>query len=122
MVARALAQNAPLIIMDEPTAHLDYRHELIIMETIAELTKQTGLSVLMATHIPNHCFYFENQGITTRAALIKEQRIIAMGKPSQVLTEKNLNELYSIHTRILDYQMDDGGYLKQVLPISTIKP
>lgn len=122
MVARALAQNAPLIIMDEPTAHLDYRHELIIMETIAELTKQNGLSVLMATHIPNHCFYFENQGIATRAALIKEQRIIAMGKPSEVLTEHNLNELYSIHTRILDYPMDDGGNLKQVLPISTVKP
>jgi len=122
MVARALAQNSPLIVMDEPTAHLDYRHELIIMETIAELTRQTGLSILMATHIPNHCFYFENQGINTRAALIKDHTIIAMGKPSNVLTEENLNELYSINTRILNYQLDDGGKLKQVLPISTVKP
>ena len=121
MVARALAQNSPLIVMDEPTAHLDYRHELIIMETIAELTKQTGLSVLMATHIPNHCFYFENQGISTRAALIKNHTIIAMGKPSAVLTEKNIGELYNINTRILNYQLDDGGRLKQVLPISTVK-
>lgn len=121
MVARALAQQSPLIVMDEPTAHLDYRHELIILETIADLTERTGLSVLMATHIPNHCFYFENRGITTRAALVRDHTITALGEPSAVLTEPNINELYQINTRILDYQLDDGGRMKQVLPISTVK-
>ncbi|HCF50660.1 MAG TPA: iron ABC transporter ATP-binding protein [Syntrophomonas sp.] len=120
MVARALAQNSPLIIMDEPTAHLDYRHELIILETVVELVKQTGLAVLMATHVPNHGYYFENQGIKTRAALVKDKQIMALGKPSEVLSEQNLGELYSIRTRIINCGLDDGGHLKQVVPICTI--
>lgn len=120
MVARALAQNSPLIVMDEPTAHLDYRHELIILETVVELVRQTGLSVLMATHIPNHCYYFENQGIKTQAALVKNHRIMALGRPSEVLSEQNLGELYSIRTRIINCGLDDGGQLKQVVPLSTL--
>lgn len=122
MVARALAQNSPIVVMDEPTAHLDYRHELIILETVDELVKQTGLAVLMATHVPNHAYYFENRGLITRAALVKDRRIMALGKPSQVLSERNLGELYSIRTRIIDCQLDNGELLKQVVPISTINP
>ncbi len=120
MVARALAQNSPLIVMDEPTAHLDYRHELIILETVVELVKQTGLAVLMATHVPNHGYYFENQGIKARAGLIKDRRIMASGKPSEVLSEHNLGKLYRIKTCIVDCQLESGERIKQVVPISTI--
>lgn len=121
MVARALAQNTPLIIMDEPTAHLDYHHELVIMETIAKLIKNSGLSVLMATHMPNHCFYFEEQGITTRVAMLKNRHLMAQGLASEILSESNLGELYNIKARIIDCMMDDGGNLKQVVPISTLR-
>ncbi len=120
MVARALAQNSPLVVMDEPTAHLDYRHELMILETVVELVKQTGLAVLMATHVPNHGYYFENQGIRTQAALVKNKQIMALGKPSEVLSEQNLGQLYHIKTRIIDCQLDGEALLKQVVPISTI--
>jgi len=120
MVARALAQNSPLIVMDEPTAHLDFKHELIILETIVELIKKTGLSVLMATHIPNHCYYFENKGILTRVALLKNQRIMAAGRPSEVLTEENLGQLYNIKTRVINCCLEEDGQIKQVVPICTI--
>ncbi len=120
MVARALAQNSPLIVMDEPTAHLDCKHEMIVLETIVELIKETHLSVLMATHIPNHCYYFENKGIPIRAALVKNRSIIAIGQPSEVLTEENLGQLYSINTRVIDCSMEDGVTIKQVVPIGTL--
>lgn len=120
MVARALAQNSPLVLMDEPTAHLDFKHELIILETIVELIQKTGLAVLMATHIPNHCYYFENKGISARAALVKDKGIMATGKPSEVLTEDNLGQLYNIKTRVIDCGLEDGGQLKQVVPIHTL--
>ncbi|MGI6467506.1 MAG: ABC transporter ATP-binding protein [Syntrophomonadaceae bacterium] len=120
MVARALAQNSPVIVMDEPTAHLDYGHELVILETVVELVKQTGLAVLMATHVPNHVYYFENQGVKPRAALLKNTQITSLGKPSEVLSEQNLGELYNIRTRIINCALDDGGQLKQIVPISTI--
>jgi len=120
MVARALAQNSPLVVMDEPTAHLDCKNEMIVLETIAELIKKTDLSVLMATHIPNHCYYFENKGIPIRAALIKNRSIMAAGQPSEVLTEENLGQLYNIHARIIDCRMENGVTIKQVVPIATL--
>ncbi|HOB12003.1 MAG TPA: ABC transporter ATP-binding protein [Syntrophomonadaceae bacterium] len=120
MVARALAQNTPVIVMDEPTAHLDCKHEIIVLETIAELIKKTHLSVLMATHVPNHCYYFENKGIPIRAALIKNRSIMAMGQPSEVLTEENLGRLYNIHTRVIDCNMGNGVIIKQVVSIGTL--
>lgn len=120
MVARALAQNTPLIIMDEPTAHLDYHHELMILETIVKLIKETGLSILMATHIPNHCFYFENQGIACQAAMLRNKHFETVGKASEVLSEPGLGKLYHIKASIIDCMTDNGKKLKQVIPISTI--
>lgn len=118
MIARALAQKTPVIILDEPTAHLDFKHELVIMETIVQLVKETGLSVLMATHFPNHAFYFENNDIKTRVALMNQGRFLVTGTPSEVLSEENLKLLYNINARVVSYDIA-GGKLKQVIPIST---
>jgi len=120
MVARALAQQTPLIIMDEPTAHLDYRHELIILETIVKLVRDRGLSVLMATHNPNHGFYLQKNGINTRVAMMRNKHITNFGSAAEVLSEYKLGELYEIVARIVDCVLDDGGVLNQVVPVSTI--
>lgn len=121
MVARALAQKTPLIVMDEPTAHLDFKHEMVILETIVHLVKNTGLSVLMATHIPNHCYYFENNMIPTRVALMKENKFLAVGKPCEILSEPNLEQLYNVRTRVVNCGFENGHELKQVIPISTME-
>lgn len=118
MVARALAQHTPLVIMDEPTAHLDYHHELVILETIVKLVKDAGLSVMMATHIPNHCFYFEKNGVNTRVAMMKDKHIIRLGPTAEVLSEIRLGNLYDIRARIVNCILDDGN-LKQVVPVCT---
>ena len=73
MLARALTQETPIILMDEPTAHLDFWHELIILETIVKLIKEKNISIIMATHFPNHAFYFENCGVNTQVALMNNQ-------------------------------------------------
>jgi iron complex transport system ATP-binding protein len=92
MVARALAQQTPLIVMDEPTSHLDFKHEMVIMETIVHLVRNAGLSILMATHFPNHCFYFENNGVVTRAALMSNGKFLEVGRPEEVLSEDNMKQ------------------------------
>lgn len=120
MVARALAQKTPLIIMDEPTAHLDFKHELTIMETIVKLVQETNLTVLMSTHFPNHTFYFENNKLKTRLALMSQGKFLATGKPSAVLTEKNLKLLYHINAQVVSYSLPDNTELKQVIPVSTL--
>ncbi len=119
MIARALAQKTPLIVMDEPTAHLDFKHELVIMETIVDLVKETGLSILMATHFPNHAFYFENNDIPTRVTLMNDNRFLRAGSPTEVLSEENLKLIYNINARVVSYPIDIDHELRQVIPIST---
>jgi iron complex transport system ATP-binding protein len=119
MIARALAQKTPLIVMDEPTAHLDFKHELVIMETIVDLVRETGLSILMATHFPNHAFYFENNDIPTRVTLMNDNRFLRAGSPTEVLSEENIRLIYNINARVVSYPIDVDHELRQVIPIST---
>lgn len=122
MVARALAQKTPVIIMDEPTAHLDFKHELLIMEKVVELVQNQGITILMATHFPNHCFYFENRGLNTRVAMMSKMNFMTMGSPSEVLSETNLRELYDVNTRLVSWALDTERELKQIIAISTADP
>jgi iron complex transport system ATP-binding protein len=120
MIARALAQKTPLIIMDEPTAHLDFKHEMLVMETIVQLVKTTGLSILMATHFPNHIFYFENHNIKTTIALMNDQRFLAMGSAGAVLTEDNMKRLYRVNTRLVEFPLGEEKSLRHLIPLSTV--
>ncbi|KAF1085302.1 putative ABC transporter ATP-binding protein [Sporotomaculum syntrophicum] len=120
MIARALAQQTPLIIMDEPTAHLDFKHELIVLETIVRLVRDTGLSVVMATHFPNHAFYFANHGINTFVALMSNHSFMAKGHPDNILTEENLQSVYNIYAKVVTQHIDEIGELKQIIPVGTL--
>ncbi|MDD3652602.1 MAG: ABC transporter ATP-binding protein [Desulfotomaculaceae bacterium] len=120
MIARALAQKTPVIIMDEPTAHLDFKHELTVLETMVQLVRNTGKSVIMATHFPNHAFYFENNDVPTSVALMDKLTFSVIGRPGEVLSEKNLKSLYRINARVVSYQLDHNTEVKQIIPISTL--
>ncbi len=119
MIARALVQQAPLVIMDEPTAHLDFRYELKIMEVIKRLVKENGLSILMATHFPNHAFFFENAGLNTGIALLHKGEFLATGSPADVLTENNIETLYGIHADVITVKNGHGKTMKQIIPLGT---
>lgn len=118
LVARALAQQTPILIMDEPTAHLDFRHELYFLETIARLVQETDITVVMATHFPNHSFYFENSNIRSRVALMNHKKITAQGTPLEVLTAENMAKTFNIQSKVLSYQWEKG-YLRQIVPLKT---
>jgi iron complex transport system ATP-binding protein len=120
LVARALAQNTPLMVMDEPTAHLDFKHELIVLETIVGLVKKKGISVIMATHFPNHAYYFENNDVPTTVALMGSRCFKAIGYPSQVLTEENMASVFGVSSKILTCNLDGSRQLKNIVPINTL--
>lgn len=120
MIARALAQKTPVIMMDEPTAHLDFKHEMVVLETIVHLVKNNCLTILMATHFPNHAFYFENNGIKTTAALMYDKHFLESGRPSEVLCESNMRKLYNVNTRLISCQLDNKKELRQLIPVSTV--
>jgi len=119
IIARALAQESPAIIMDEPTAHLDFHHELMILETIAKLVKENNISVIMATHFPNHSFYFERLGIPTRVGILHDGKLIAIGKPEEVINQENLKKAFHIDSEMVKINIDQTHQYHMV-PLKTI--
>lgn len=119
VLARALVQSTPVIIMDEPTAHLDFYNELLFMETVANLVKSKGKTVILATHSPNHAFYFERHQIPVHVALMHEGKIYDEGSPSDVLHAENIKRIYRIEAQI--FEEPSGKTAKQIIPMKTLR-
>ncbi len=94
-LAMVLAQEPRLLLLDEPTAHLDVRHRASLLDTITELRERYGLTVLAAMHDPTlAALYFE------RIVLLAHGRVLADGGPGEVLTEGLLEEAYGAPVRV----------------------
>jgi iron complex transport system ATP-binding protein len=91
LIARALVQDAPLMLLDEPTSHLDFRNQIRVMHALKDLIRQRELTVVMATHDPNLVL-----GFADRVLLLHEGRLLADGAPEAVLTGARLQAVYGI--------------------------
>jgi iron complex transport system ATP-binding protein len=89
LIAMALAQEAKVILMDEPTTHLDANHALEIMQIMERLNQERKLTVLMISHDLNLAAEF-----CRRLILLDHGRIVADGAPNEVLREETLQEIY----------------------------
>lgn len=101
LIARALVQNARVLIMDEPTANLDYGNSYHVMKRVAQLGKD-GYTVIFSSHDPNQAFRH-----ATRVLALKGGSILTDGAPAQVLTEPVLSTLYGIPVAVRS--VDIGG-------------
>ena len=94
LIARALAQEAPLIVMDEPTASLDFGNQAQVLSRITKLVRNAagaGRGVILSTHDPDQAF-----ALDARVLLMKEGRTLANGSASDVLTAANLSDVYGM--------------------------
>lgn len=98
LIARALAQGPSVLLLDEPTAHLDLRHQDETLNLIHTLADEERLSVLMALHDLNLVARFAD-----RVALLSDGRIRAQGEPRQVLTPEALASAYGIEIHVMDH-------------------
>lgn len=121
MIMRALVQDTPVIVMDEPTSHLDFKHEITVLETIVRLVRQQKKTLIMATHFPNHAFFLENEGLNIEVAFLHNQQMFLSGTPSNALTHENITAFYGVETAIIEHQSRENGTLKQIFPIRTSK-
>jgi iron complex transport system ATP-binding protein len=102
LVARALAQDSPVVLLDEPTAHLDLRHQATILDLVHDLARERGLAVLMSLHDLNLVSLFSDN-----IALLGEGRILAFGSPNEVLSPKYLSDVYQVPLDILPHPYRD---------------
>lgn len=120
LLARALSQRTNVIIMDEPTAHLDVRNELVFLETVSNIVKNEGLTIVMATHSLNHPFYFESSGVNVRAGIMKDGILKYVGASKDVVTKDSIKDAYNIDAEIIERTKENGEVENIVCPINTI--
>lgn len=118
LIARALVQESRIIIMDEPTSHLDYTNEMIILETIGKLVKEKGISILMASHQPNHAFFLANRGVPVRVALMDGGSFHRIGTPEKVLHPHHIQSIYQIDTKLISFSTGTERELKHIVPLA----
>ena len=97
LIARAIFQGADIMLLDEPTAHLDYRNQFVILRVVQEVARQKNLTVLITLHNPNLAIYYCSQ-----AVLLKEGRIVSLGPTKEVFCGRALSELYDMDIAIAD--------------------
>ena len=88
LVARALAQEATLLFLDEPTSSLDFSNQLVVWEAVRSLT-QEGLGAVVCCHDPNHILWFCDE-----VAVLKEGCLLAEGLVEVIITKELLETLY----------------------------
>ena len=101
LIARTVCQQPKIILFDEPTSHLDFKNQAMVMETIKQLSKR-GITIVMISHFPNHVW-----SIASSVAMMNFQGLVAHGKVSEVMTEENLTKTYGVRVNIYK-SMRDG--------------
>ena len=96
IIARALAQTPEILLMDEPTLHLDINTQFDVLDLVHKLSKEEGLTVVIVSHdlgmVARYC---------DRVLLIKDHKILAIGKPEEVLTPENMESVFGVDAELV---------------------
>jgi iron complex transport system ATP-binding protein len=110
MLARALAQAAPVLLLDEPTTALDVGHQQEVLDLVDELRTSRGLTVLSTMHDLTLAGQYAD-----RLMMLAEGRVVAAGRAEDVLTEANVARYYGARVRVL--HEPDGIVVLPVRPV-----
>ena len=110
LVARALAQEPPLLVMDEPTASLDFGNQVRVLSEIQALAAR-GIGVIVSTHDPDQVFLCAD-----RVAMLHEGRLVRLGPPAAVMTPESLRLIYGIDVEIRPVERADGQRVNVCIP------
>jgi len=97
IIARALAAKPKLLLLDEPTAHLDIRNQARVLKVLCSLAGEQGLSVLMTTHSPDHALLFSD-----KVLMLRKGRPPLFGKPEEVMTTETVGAVFGMDVRIIN--------------------
>jgi len=111
LIARAIAQEPELLLLDEPTSNLDLRHQLEVMEIILDLVRQKGISVIMTMHDLNLASRYSD-----KIVMLNSGKIFAAGAPKSVFTQKNIESVYGVEV-VVSYESGQPN----LIPIKPIE-
>lgn len=111
LIARALFANPQLLVLDEPESNLDFKNQLIILETVKRLSKEKNISAIINTHYPAHALK-----IADKALILNRDGTNHYGKASTTITEEAMKKAFSVEVKISDFYYGDTCY-KNVIPI-----
>jgi len=100
LIARALASEADILLLDEPASALDFHNQALVLSMLRRLSVQRRLTILMTTHEPTHALE-----IADRAILLHGSGKVEEGPINEMCTEEKLSELYSLSMKRLDYKI-----------------
>lgn len=98
LFARSLAQQAKVLLLDEPTAGLDLKYQHEVLRLVSDLAKSRDLTVIVALHDLNHASLYG-----TRLAVVTDHTIVAMGTPQEVMTVDLIERVYGVHVTIVPH-------------------
>jgi iron complex transport system ATP-binding protein len=96
LVARALAQEPRILVLDEPTASLDFGNQVRVLDAVRGLAESHGLTVLLSTHHPEQAF-----ACADRVAVLAGGELLRIGPPVEVVTAETLRECYAVEVAVL---------------------
>lgn len=109
-VAMALAQQTPLLLLDEPTTYLDIAHQIELMDLFQALNKQQGQTLVAVLHDLNHACRYADHLI-----IMKAGEVIATGQPKQIITEELIMQVFGLPCLIID---DPISHTPMIIPKS----
>ncbi|WP_332448814.1 ABC transporter ATP-binding protein [Methanoculleus sp.] len=110
LIARAIAQRPGVLLLDEPTSHLDLGNQMRVLDVIRGLAED-GITIIVATHFPDHALL-----TSSRVAILKDQRILAVGPPDDVIREDTMRQAYGVEVRIM--HLDDPFNRRICVPVA----
>ena len=102
LIARALATEAGHLLMDEPTANLDFGNQSRVLEEVARLS-EAGIAVLLCSHDPDHAFH-----VADRVLLLGAGRVLGQGPTADILVADTLSRLYGVRVHVTEVETPGG--------------
>ncbi len=115
LIARSLAQEPQLLMMDEATSNLDFRNTVRVLQEIINMSSE-NIGIIMITHFPEHAFLCAD-----KVVLFRHDKTVTFGRINDIMTEQTLTDAYGVTVKIPEIFDFNGERIRTCIPVMTRK-